>query len=119
MNNVLMIDNYDSFTYNIVQYLGELGARVRVVRNDAMAVGEVEGFAPTHLILSPGPGIPRDAGISVDVVRAYAGRIPLLGVCLGLQALGYAFGGKIIRAPKPPDPAKSARKVLINKLTEK
>lgn len=97
---ILVIDNYDSFTYNLVQYLGELGQKVRVVRNDEIAVPDVARLKPTHLLISPGPCTPKEAGISVDVIKAYAGRLPILGVCLGHQSLGYAFGGKIIRAKK-------------------
>jgi anthranilate synthase component 2 len=97
---ILVIDNYDSFTYNLVQYLGELGQKVRVVRNDEISVSDVARLKPTHILVSPGPCTPKEAGISVDVIRAYAGKLPILGVCLGHQSLGYAFGGKIIRAKK-------------------
>ena len=97
---ILVIDNFDSFTYNLVQYLGELGQKVRVVRNDEIAVSDVARLKPTHLLISPGPCTPKEEGISVDVIKAYAGRLPILGVCLGHQSLGYAFGGKIIRAKK-------------------
>ncbi|MBL0058367.1 MAG: aminodeoxychorismate/anthranilate synthase component II [Elusimicrobia bacterium] len=97
---ILVIDNYDSFTYNLVQYLGELGQEVRVVRNDEISIGEIPGLNPTHLLISPGPCTPKEAGISVPVIQAYAGKLPILGVCLGHQSLGYAFGGKIIRAKK-------------------
>ena len=94
-----MIDNYDSFTYNLVQYLSELGADVDVVRNDALTVPELEARAPDGFVISPGPGVPDDAGISIDVVKLCASTgIPLLGVCLGHQAIGVAFGGKIVRA---------------------
>lgn len=97
--SVLLIDNYDSFTYNLYQYLGELGAQVDVVRNDAIAVEDIDEMAPEHIIISPGPGNPDDAGISKDLIRRYAGKIPILGVCLGHQCIGAAFGGYIIRAP--------------------
>ena len=95
---VLMIDNYDSFTYNLVQYLGELGADVQVFRNDAISVKEIERLAPSHIVISPGPGTPNEAGVSLDLLKGLAGRIPILGVCLGHQAIGQAFGGKVIRA---------------------
>ncbi|HYE34145.1 aminodeoxychorismate/anthranilate synthase component II [Methylocaldum sp.] len=95
---VLMIDNYDSFTYNLVQYLAELGADVEVVRNDQIAVEEIEEFAPDKIVISPGPCTPKEAGISVDAIRRYAGKYPILGVCLGHQSIGYAFGGNIIHA---------------------
>ena len=95
---ILMIDNYDSFTYNLVQYLGELGAEVEVVRNDQLSVAEVEAMAPERIVISPGPCTPDQAGISLDVVRRLAGRIPLLGVCLGHQTIGQAFGGRITHA---------------------
>jgi anthranilate synthase component II len=95
---ILMIDNYDSFTYNIVQYLGELGADVRVYRNDAITVADIENMLPEKIVISPGPCTPSEAGISVAVIDAFAGRIPLLGVCLGHQAIGQAFGGDVIRA---------------------
>ena len=97
---LLMIDNYDSFTYNLVQYLGELGARVDVRRNDAVAVDEVAALAPDAIVISPGPCTPREAGVSVPVIERYTGRIPILGVCLGHQAIGAAFGGAIVRAPR-------------------
>lgn len=97
---ILVIDNYDSFTYNLVQYLGELGQKVRVVRNDDISVADVARLNPTHILVSPGPCTPKEAGISVEVIRAYGGKLPILGVCLGHQSLGYAFGGKIIRAKK-------------------
>jgi anthranilate synthase/aminodeoxychorismate synthase-like glutamine amidotransferase len=95
---ILLIDNYDSFTYNLAQYLGELGEEVRVVRNDAISVEEIGRVAPTRIVISPGPCTPNEAGISLDVIRQYAGRIPILGVCLGHQAIGQAFGGKIVGA---------------------
>ena len=97
---ILLIDNYDSFTYNIVQALGELGAEVDVRRNDAVTVAEAEALKPESLIISPGPGYPRDAGVSVELIRAFAGRIPVLGVCLGHQCIVEAFGGKITRAER-------------------
>ena len=95
---VLMIDNYDSFTYNLVQYLGELGAEVRVVRNDEVSVAEIGKMAPDRLVISPGPCTPKQAGISVEAILAFAGKLPILGVCLGHQSIGHAFGGKIVRA---------------------
>ena len=95
---LLMIDNYDSFTYNLVQYLGELGADVRVYRNDQISVDEVARLAPDHIVISPGPRTPNEAGVSLDVIRRYAGKIPLLGVCLGHQGIGQAFGGKVMHA---------------------
>jgi anthranilate synthase component 2 len=95
---LLMIDNYDSFTFNLVQYLGELGADVRVVRNDAIDLAGIEVLAPDHLMISPGPCDPTQAGISLAAIRAFAGRIPILGVCLGHQAIGEAFGGRIVHA---------------------
>ncbi|PLX83594.1 MAG: anthranilate/aminodeoxychorismate synthase component II [Desulfuromonas sp.] len=95
---LLMIDNYDSFTYNLVQYLRELGAEVEVHRNDKISVGEIEKKAPRRLVVSPGPCSPAEAGISVEAVRRLAGKIPLLGVCLGHQSIGHAFGGRVVRA---------------------
>ncbi len=95
---LLMIDNYDSFTYNIVQYFGELGAAVTVVRNDEVSLADIAAQAPTHLVISPGPCSPAEAGISVAAIQHFAGKLPILGVCLGHQAIGAAFGGKIIRA---------------------
>jgi len=97
---LLMIDNYDSFTYNLVQYLGELGAVVEVRRNDAIAVDDVATLAPDGIVISPGPRTPREAGVSVALIERYTGRIPILGVCLGHQAIGAAFGGAIVRAPR-------------------
>jgi anthranilate synthase/aminodeoxychorismate synthase-like glutamine amidotransferase len=97
---ILMIDNYDSFTYNIVQYLREMGADLRVVRNDAVTLADVAALAPEALIISPGPGRPEDAGISCDLIRACSGRLPILGVCLGHQAIGRVFGGTIIHAKR-------------------
>ncbi len=95
---VLMIDNYDSFTYNLVQYLGELGEDVRVFRNDRITVDEIERLSPEHIVISPGPCTPNEAGISVETVRRLAGKVPILGVCLGHQSIGQAYGGKIVRA---------------------
>ena len=95
---LLMIDNYDSFTYNLVQYLGELGEEVKVVRNDEMGVDEVERLAPQRIVVSPGPCTPNEAGVSLELIRRFAGRVPILGVCLGHQAIGQAFGGKIVHA---------------------
>ncbi|MGD1983901.1 MAG: aminodeoxychorismate/anthranilate synthase component II [Chromatiaceae bacterium] len=95
---LLMIDNYDSFTFNIVQYLGELGADVKVVRNDAIDIQGIRELNPDRLVISPGPCTPNEAGISVDAIKAFAGRLPILGVCLGHQAIGQAFGGDIVRA---------------------
>jgi len=97
---LLMIDNYDSFTYNVVQYLGELGADVQVYRNDAISVQQIEDLNPSHLVLSPGPCTPNEAGISLQVVEHFSGKIPLLGICLGHQSIGQAFGGRIVRAGK-------------------
>jgi anthranilate synthase component 2 len=98
---LLLIDNYDSFTWNLAHRLGELGAEVRVRRNDALTVDEIAGMGPTHLVISPGPGRPEQAGISVDALRRFAGSLPILGVCLGHQALAVAFGGRVERAPSP------------------
>ena len=97
---LLMLDNYDSFTWNLVQYLGELGAAVKVVRNDAITLDEIEALAPTHVVISPGPCTPNEAGISVSLIRRFAGKMPILGVCLGHQAIGQAFGGRVIRAER-------------------
>jgi anthranilate synthase component 2 len=96
---ILMIDNYDSFTYNLVQYFGELGADIKVVRNDEITVAEIAILAPEKIVISPGPCTPTEAGISVETIKTFAGNIPLLGVCLGHQSIGQAFGGKVIRAP--------------------
>src|SRR6266852_9935745 len=95
---VFVLDNYDSFTYNLVQYLGELGAKVEVRRNDQVTISEIEDLRPDHIVISPGPCTPQDAGISIDLIRYFAGKTPLLGVCLGHQAIGAAFGGKVLRA---------------------
>ena len=95
---VFVLDNYDSFTYNLVQYLGELGAKVEVRRNDQVTIGQIEDLRPDHIVISPGPCTPQDAGISIDLIRYFAGKTPLLGVCLGHQAIGAAFGGKVLRA---------------------
>jgi len=98
---LLVIDNYDSFTYNLVQYLGELGATVEVRRNDRVTLEEIENrLRPERIVISPGPGTPDDAGLTLDVIKRFAGKIPLLGVCLGHQAIGQAFGGKVVRAPE-------------------
>ena len=98
---VLVIDNYDSFTYNLVQYLGELGASVRVRRNDQVTLGEIEVMAPDQIVISPGPGRPEDAGITPDVIKRFGPRTPLLGVCLGHQAIGMVYGGTVSRAKAP------------------
>jgi anthranilate synthase/aminodeoxychorismate synthase-like glutamine amidotransferase len=97
---LLVIDNYDSFTYNLVQYLGELGQDVRVVRNDEVPASAIAGLAPSHIVISPGPCTPNEAGISLETIKTYAGKIPILGVCLGHQSIGQAFGGKIVRAAR-------------------
>jgi len=95
---LLMIDNYDSFTFNLVQYLGELGQEVKVVRNDALSVSDIRALAPERIMISPGPGTPNDAGISLDVLRHLGGQIPIFGVCLGHQAIGQVYGGNVVRA---------------------
>ena len=95
-----MIDNYDSFTYNLVQYLGELGEDLRVYRNDKITISEIEKLKPKKIVISPGPGTPKDAGISCETIKHFAGKIPILGVCLGEQAMAEAFGGKVIRAKR-------------------
>lgn len=95
---IVLIDNYDSFTYNLVQYFGELGQEIRVFRNDAITIEEIEALAPDHLVISPGPCTPNEAGISLEAIRYFAGRLPILGVCLGHQAIGQVFGGKVVRA---------------------
>jgi len=95
---LLMIDNYDSFTYNVVQYLGELNADVKVVRNDEISIADIEALAPEKLVISPGPCTPNEAGISLEAIKHFAGKLPILGICLGHQSIGQAFGGNIIRA---------------------
>jgi anthranilate synthase/aminodeoxychorismate synthase-like glutamine amidotransferase len=95
---LLMIDNFDSFTYNLVQYFGELGAEVKVARNNALTVADIERMAPEHIVISPGPCTPNEAGVSLAAIERFAGKIPILGVCLGHQAIGQAFGGKVVRA---------------------
>lgn len=97
---VLMLDNYDSFTFNIVQYLGELGAEVITHRNDEITIEQIEALAPTHLVVSPGPCTPNEAGISMAAIKHFAGKLPILGVCLGHQAIGQVYGGKVVRAPQ-------------------
>ena len=97
---LLMIDNYDSFTYNLVQYLGELGEDIKVFRNNKITIQEIERLTPHRIVISPGPCTPKEAGISVDLIKHFAGKIPILGVCLGHQSIGAAFGGDIIRAPR-------------------
>ncbi len=98
---VIVIDNYDSFVYNLAQYLGELGWEPLVYRNDQVTLEEIEGLSPSHIIISPGPGTPLEAGIANDVIRRFAGGIPILGVCLGHQCIGYVYGGQVIHAPVP------------------
>lgn len=100
MVKVLVIDNYDSFTYNLVQYLGELGCRLEVFRNDQIDLEGIREMGPRRIVISPGPGTPRQSGISIDVIREFAGGIPILGVCLGHQAIGEAYGGTVVRAPR-------------------
>jgi anthranilate synthase/aminodeoxychorismate synthase-like glutamine amidotransferase len=99
MRMVFVLDNYDSFTYNLVQYLGELGAQVEVCRNDQITPAQVEAMRPERIVLSPGPCTPQEAGITIPLIRHFAGKVPVLGVCLGHQAIGAAFGGKVVRAP--------------------
>jgi anthranilate synthase/aminodeoxychorismate synthase-like glutamine amidotransferase len=101
LSMVLLIDNYDSFTFNLAQYLGELGADVRVCRNNTVGIDDIEALAPSHIVISPGPGRPEDAGISVAAIARFAPSVPMLGVCLGHQAMGLAFGGVVTRAPQP------------------
>tara|TARA_R100000900_G_scaffold127863_3_gene103410 strand:+ start:281566 stop:282150 length:585 start_codon:yes stop_codon:yes gene_type:complete len=98
MPKILMIDNYDSFTWNVVQYLGELGADVTVVRNDEIVVDDIERLSPERIVISPGPCTPNEAGISMETIRRYAGKLPILGICLGHQSIGQVFGGKVVRA---------------------
>src|SRR5262252_9678097 len=97
---IFVLDNYDSFTYNLVQYLGELGETVEVRRNDEITPQQIEALKPSHIVISPGPCTPQEAGISIELIRYFAGKKPVLGVCLGHQALGAAFGGQVVRAPK-------------------
>lgn len=97
---VFVLDNYDSFTFNLVQYMGELGAEIEVRRNDELSIDEVEALRPERIVLSPGPCTPHEAGISIELIRRMAGKVPILGVCLGHQAIGAAFGGQVVRAPK-------------------
>lgn len=97
---ILVIDNYDSFTYNLVQYLGELGADLKIYRNDKITLNQIKKLKPQKIVISPGPGRPEDAGVSVNVIKEFSGKIPILGVCLGHQAIGYAYGGKIIQAKR-------------------
>ena len=97
---ILIIDNYDSFTYNLVQRLGEIGAEVEVHRNDKITVAEIEARKPSHIVISPGPCTPKEGGISNDVIRYFAGKVPILGVCLGHQCIGYVFGGEVVRADR-------------------
>jgi len=97
---ILVIDNYDSFTFNLVQYLGEMGQELRVFRNDAIGVGEIGDLGPDRIVISPGPGRPENSGIIIETIKAYSGKIPILGVCLGHQAIGAAFGGDVISAPQ-------------------
>ena len=97
---ILMIDNYDSFTYNLVQYLGEMGQDLKVVRNDELTIDEIAALKPTHIVISPGPGRPEDAGVIVELVKELGGKVPILGVCLGHQAICHAFGGNIVRAKR-------------------
>jgi anthranilate synthase/aminodeoxychorismate synthase-like glutamine amidotransferase len=119
---ILVIDNYDSFTYNLVQYIQEMGQDVEVYRNDAITLPGIEDLGPTHLVISPGPGDPTTAGISVEAIRRFAGRIPVLGVCLGHQALGVAYGGKVVRAARlmhgKTSPIRHDGKTLFSKLPQ-
>jgi len=97
---IVMIDNYDSFTYNLVQYLGEMGQELKVFRNDKVTIPEIEALKPDRVVISPGPCTPKEAGVSVEAIRHFAGKVPILGVCLGHQSVGYAFGGDIVRADR-------------------
>ena len=97
---ILLIDNYDSFTYNLAQYLGELGEKLQVVRNDKISLGDIAALGPAKIVISPGPGRPKDAGISCALIRRFCGKIPILGICLGHQCIGEVFGGKIVRAQR-------------------
>ena len=106
---LLVIDNYDSFTYNIVQYLGELGADLRVVRNDAIALSEIEALAPDAIVIGPGPGVPTDAGITIPLIQRFGASTPILGVCLGHQAIGEAYGARVVRAPRGVMHGKTSR----------
>lgn len=98
---ILVIDNYDSFTYNLVQALGNLGAELKIFRNDQLSIAEAEALAPERVLISPGPCTPSEAGVSMDMIRCFTGKVPVLGVCLGHQSMAQAFGGKVIRAPEP------------------
>lgn len=98
--SILVIDNYDSFTYNLVQYLGELKQDVVVYRNDQITINEIKKLKPTHIVISPGPGRPKDGGISIDLIKEFSGKIPILGVCLGHQCIGEVYGGKVVNAPE-------------------
>ena len=111
---VLMIDNYDSFTYNIVQYCLELGADLKVIRNDELSIEEIEALHPEKIIISPGPATPNEAGVSLDVIKHFGGKIPILGICLGHQAIGQAFGGKVVRAKRMMHGKTSTTKQLHN-----
>jgi len=99
--NILLLDNYDSFTYNLLHYIGELGAQVVVYRNDAISVEELMAKKPDGIVISPGPGTPKESGICLELIKKASGKIPIFGVCLGMQAMGEAFGGKVVRAPQP------------------
>jgi para-aminobenzoate synthetase component II len=119
---VFVLDNYDSFTYNLVDYIATAGAEVRVERNDAVSADAVDRWAPTHLVVSPGPGTPADAGVSAELIARAAGRIPVLGVCLGHQSLGYAYGGKVVRAGRlmhgKTSPIRHDEKTIFSKLPQ-